>query len=115
MGGAFVAIADDASAVYWNPAGMVQIDHTKLEAQLEAPSMFQGADIAVKKSLNLDHAALILAGDFLDGTWGKLRFGFSMMNREEVNIPSISTLQLVGYPFYNFIPVVQRAGEASFY
>ena len=23
MGGAFVAVADDASAVYWNPAGLV--------------------------------------------------------------------------------------------
>jgi len=25
MGGAFIAIADDASAVYWNPAGLVQL------------------------------------------------------------------------------------------
>ena len=24
MGGAFVAVADDASAVFWNPAGLVK-------------------------------------------------------------------------------------------
>ena len=26
MGGAFVSIADDASAVYWNPAGLYMLD-----------------------------------------------------------------------------------------
>ena len=29
MGGAFTAIADDASATYWNPAGMVDVTRTK--------------------------------------------------------------------------------------
>lgn len=32
MGGAFVALADDASAVYWNPAGIVSIDRIEVEA-----------------------------------------------------------------------------------
>ena len=30
LGGAFSAIADDASAVYYNPAGMVQLENTQL-------------------------------------------------------------------------------------
>jgi hypothetical protein len=30
MGEAFVAVADDASALYWNPAGIVQIGHNEL-------------------------------------------------------------------------------------
>ncbi|MFH0777430.1 MAG: UPF0164 family protein [Candidatus Eisenbacteria bacterium] len=32
MGGAFVALADDASAVYWNPAGLADIRERELEA-----------------------------------------------------------------------------------
>ena len=30
MGGAFVALANDASATYWNPAGLVQLDQPEL-------------------------------------------------------------------------------------
>src|SRR5262245_37779768 len=30
MGRAFLAVSDDASATYWNPAAMVQIDHKEL-------------------------------------------------------------------------------------
>jgi hypothetical protein len=30
MGGAFVGLADDASAIYWNPAGVADIDRTEL-------------------------------------------------------------------------------------
>jgi hypothetical protein len=30
MGGAFVALADDATALYWNPAGIVQVDQPHL-------------------------------------------------------------------------------------
>jgi hypothetical protein len=31
LSGAFVAVADDASAVYWNPAGLVQLDRPELD------------------------------------------------------------------------------------
>ena len=30
MGGAFVSIADDASAIYWNPAGLVQLESSQI-------------------------------------------------------------------------------------
>ena len=30
MGGAFSAIADDYSAIFWNPAGLVRIGHQEL-------------------------------------------------------------------------------------
>jgi hypothetical protein len=30
MGGAFVSVADDASAVYWNPAGLLQLDQSQI-------------------------------------------------------------------------------------
>ncbi len=32
MGGAFVAIADDASATYWNPAGLAQLDRIEISS-----------------------------------------------------------------------------------
>ena len=40
MGGAFVSVADDASAAYWNPAGLVQLEHS--EAMLMGASQFGG-------------------------------------------------------------------------
>jgi len=40
MGGAFVSVADDASAAYWNPAGLVQLEHR--EAMLMGASQFGG-------------------------------------------------------------------------
>ncbi len=30
MGGAFIGLSDDYSSIYWNPAGMSQIQHTQL-------------------------------------------------------------------------------------
>jgi long-chain fatty acid transport protein len=35
MGGAFIGLADDASAVFWNPAGLVQLEGSNLTAGIE--------------------------------------------------------------------------------
>ena len=32
MGGAYTGIADDATSIYWNPAGLTQIDNFELSA-----------------------------------------------------------------------------------
>src|SRR5271163_2692007 len=40
MGGAFTAIADDASAAYWNPAGLSQINSYEISVS-SAPIYFQ--------------------------------------------------------------------------
>lgn len=45
MGGAFTAIADDATAAYWNPAGLAKIEH------IEATFMY-AANMAVDRQLN---------------------------------------------------------------
>jgi hypothetical protein len=45
MGGAFTAIADDATAAYWNPAGLVKIEH------IEATFMY-AANMAVDRQLS---------------------------------------------------------------
>lgn len=41
MGGAFTAIADDASAAYWNPAGLSQVNAYEISLS-SAPIYFQG-------------------------------------------------------------------------
>ena len=45
MGGAFTAVADDATAAYWNPAGLVKIEN------IEATFMY-AANMAVDRQLN---------------------------------------------------------------
>jgi len=44
MGGAFIGLADDYSAVHWNPAGITQISGTELTAALHAPVILASRD-----------------------------------------------------------------------
>src|SRR5215468_8588160 len=51
MGGAFVAVADDPSAVFWNPAGLARLDEDKTAVMVnhnEWPS-----------AVNVDQATLV--------------------------------------------------------
>lgn len=60
MGSAFTAIADDATATYWNPAGMVDIADTAIRLE----HTIWPADIS------LDFASVVFNMPFLPGTWG---------------------------------------------
>jgi hypothetical protein len=60
MGSAFTAISDDASALYWNPAGIVELTRTSVSVN----HAFWPADIS------LDYAAAVFSMPFLPGTWG---------------------------------------------
>lgn len=60
MGNAFTAIANDATATYWNPAGMVEVTNTSVVLE----HTFWPADIA------LDYATAVFSMPFLPGTWG---------------------------------------------
>ena len=49
MGGAFVAVADDGSAIYWNPAGLATGPYFELRFEhqsegLQTPSSIRGCD-----------------------------------------------------------------------
>ena len=60
MGGAFTAIANDATATYWNPAGMVDITRTDISLSYT----WWPADI------KLNYAAGAFTLPFVPGTWG---------------------------------------------
>jgi len=47
MGGAFVAVADDATAVYWNPAGLATGDFVSLVAEWQIHEAGPGDDTSV--------------------------------------------------------------------
>jgi hypothetical protein len=66
MGGAFTAISDDASAVYWNPAGLVQIPKLSavfMRAQYVADISYQYAAYAQRLSYDSVVAASALLTD----------------------------------------------------
>jgi len=60
MGSAFTAIADDATATYWNPAGLVDLTRT----QISLNNTWWPADI------NLAYAAAAFNLPFVPGTFG---------------------------------------------
>jgi len=60
MGNAFTAVANDATAMYWNPAGMVEINRT----QVTLNSVMWPADV------DLYFAGAVFTTPYLPGTFG---------------------------------------------
>ena len=48
MGGAFTAIADDASAVFWNPAGLAQCTENQVFLSVDSPGVFSSAGLVYR-------------------------------------------------------------------
>ena len=80
MSGAFTAVADDASAVFWNPAGLAQLADNQVYLSGDYPGGFSSAGIAYRpalKALRNRQVAIGLAivnrlrfkGDSGDDTW----------------------------------------------
>ena len=76
MGGAFTAVADDATSIYWNPAGMVETPRT----QVTLNSVDWPAD------LNLYFAGAIFTTPYLPGTIGISARALTMDPQEERTI-----------------------------
>ena len=79
MGGAFVAVADDATAVSWNPAGLAQLSDTRITGMstdlfgMGATHQYVGATTTVAGfglGLGWERAALTGQGTAADGTAG---------------------------------------------
>ncbi|TSA49103.1 hypothetical protein D4R47_04390 [archaeon] len=81
MGGAFVAVADDATAVCWNPAGLAQLNDTRITGMstdlfgMGITHQFVGATTTFANigiGLGWERAALTGQGAAADGTPGNL-------------------------------------------
>ncbi len=73
MGDAFLAISDDASAVYYNPAGLTQITQREV--------MF--THISYVADINYDFAALAYPTTKFGGVWG---VGFYMLDAGDMDV-----------------------------
>ena len=74
LGGAFTAIADEGSAVYWNPAGLAGLPKNTVFVSGNYPSEFGAAGIVVKPhrhlALGITHInRLRFDGDSGAGDW----------------------------------------------
>ncbi len=80
MGGAFVSIADDPSATFWNPAGLTQLKKNQAYLSVESPEDFSAVSViySPKHSFLKNYNAgfglsfinrLRFKGDSNDGTW----------------------------------------------
>ena len=79
MGGAFVALSDDATAVYWNPAGLAGL--TRMEVQVQHAEQFGGT---------VNHDAFALAKPSPVGGFGAsiLRLGVGQITLTRLEDPS---------------------------
>ncbi len=80
FGGAFVSIADDASAIFWNPAGLVDLNQHQLSFSVDLPKDLNSAILILKPAFwgleQLNFALgiagvnrLSFTGDSGEGTW----------------------------------------------
>jgi len=50
MGGAFVAVADDSSATFWNPAGLTEVEGGQFLLSADLPDDFSACSLVYKPS-----------------------------------------------------------------
>jgi hypothetical protein len=95
MGGAFVAVADDATAVCWNPAGLAQLGDTRLAGMstdlygLGITHQYVGAVTSFANlGIGLGWERASIAGQVVDGSGG---LGASFTWTEQAIVGSLAT------------------------
>jgi hypothetical protein len=95
MGGAFVAVADDATAVCWNPAGLAQLGDTRLAGMstdlygLGITHQYVGAVTSFANlGIGLGWERAAIDGQVIDGTGG---LGASFTWTEQAIVGSLAT------------------------
>lgn len=77
MGNAFTAVADDAHAVYYNPAGLPQVRRPEITAGYG--KLFSG----LKDSSNLGAGFIAAAQPLRQGSWGTAGMGWLSLNLQD--------------------------------
>jgi hypothetical protein len=93
MGGAFVAVADDATAPYWNPAGMPAVERLAVSAMHSYTFNGLAAYDSVFGAYNLGAAGAVGGG--------MLRFAVDDIKRVEREIPGDPTSRPVFKGYFN--------------
>ena len=101
MGRSFVAVSDDASGVYWNPAGIVgakRIELTSMYSNLYYDTQFAHFGVVVPRPCDSDSTKTGLLR-FLFGPSTSLGFGFVGMSMEEFEQRTNTGLLLGNFGF----------------
>ena len=85
MGGAFSAIANDASAIYWNPAGIASTD--QIQALFSYTGLYGG--------INLDYLGVVMPG----GTAGNFAVSVTAINYGSIGVTTESQPDGTGETF----------------
>lgn len=85
MGGAFVAVANDVSALYWNPAGLCRIGQTE--------AVFERVDWLADISFNFLGATIPFGG------WGSAGFFINTMTVPKMDVRTVDFPQGTGEQF----------------
>ncbi len=107
MGGAFVAVADDSSAAYYNPAGLAFLKENRIEFSATA---YQQAEIVYEDTINEEpfvERSEVIFPNFIGGTarFSALTLGYTFMTLDARNI----------YQQTRYDDVSQAAGLPSTY
>jgi hypothetical protein len=99
MGGAFTAVADDASAAFWNPAGLVQLGH------LEVSSMYLNY-------AGIDNVSSQMLSGAIPLPWNSTLAG-SLLQTGETDLYKEQTfLVSYGQDIYEYIPLPIAVGAS---
>lgn len=89
LSGAFVGLSDDMSAVFWNPAGLLQIDGSQFSIMIDPPNQISFKAVALK----LDKKDFVIGYSIInrlrykgEGNWGDSFYTQHLIDLSMINV-----------------------------